>query len=64
MIKKDHWYWIRYKFTATLTVGKPYSVKEGKATGWCLPYVDRILIEKEDLIEVIAEIPFPNERTE
>lgn len=62
--RKDRWYWVRYKFGPTLTPGKPHEIREGRVTFWSLPWVDRIVPEKGDEIEVVAEIPFPKERHE
>lgn len=58
-IKANHYYWVRYKYGNSITVGIPYRVINGKADGWSLPFMQRITVEKDREITVIQEIPFP-----
>lgn len=58
--KKDHWYWVRYKFGQTISPAKPNVIRENKVTHWHMPWPGKI--EKADEIEVIAEIQFPEKK--
>jgi hypothetical protein len=59
--KKDHWYWVRYKFAPrTLTVARPCTIREGNVVDWWLAGGGYSPPVKHNELEIISEIPFPD----